>query len=107
MEVLHHNLLSELDIYERKDHFPNQLSGGELQRAAVARALINSPDLILADEPTGNLDRENAESLIKLFRKLVETINVGVFIATHNPELAGLGGKKYRLADGNIFTDES
>jgi len=100
-------LLTELDIYDRKDHFPNQLSGGELQRTAVARALINSPALILADEPTGNLDRENAESLIKLFRKLVETINVGVFIATHNPELAGLGGRKYRLTDGNIFTDEN
>jgi len=100
-------LLTDLDIYSRRDHFPNQLSGGELQRAAVARAMINSPELILADEPTGNLDRENAESLIKLLKNLVETTNVSVLVATHNPELAGMSGKNFQLIDGKINLEKS
>lgn len=96
------NLLSELSIYHRQSHYPNQLSGGEQQRAAVARALINSPELLLADEPTGNLDKENADSLIKLFMKLVDTTGVGVLIATHNPELTKMGEKLFHLSDGRI-----
>lgn len=95
-------LLSALSIYNRKDHYPNQLSGGEQQRTAVARALINSPDLILADEPTGNLDKENADSLIKLFAELVDTTGVSAIIATHNPELVEIGQIKFRLAEGRI-----
>jgi len=95
-------LLSDLSIYHRKDHFPNQLSGGEQQRTAVARALINSPELLLADEPTGNLDKENADSLIKLLIKLVDITGVGVLIATHNPELAIMGENRFRLSDGRI-----
>ncbi len=97
-------LLSDLSISHRKDHYPNQLSGGEQQRAAVARALINSPELLLADEPTGNLDKENADSLIKLFTKLVDTTGVGVLIATHNPDLAKTGKKLFRLSEGRIMT---
>jgi lipoprotein-releasing system ATP-binding protein len=95
-------LLSELSIFHRKEHYPNQLSGGEQQRTAVARALINSPELLLADEPTGNLDQENADSLFKLLIKLVDTTGVGVLIATHNPELAKMGEKLFRLSDGRI-----
>jgi len=95
-------LLSDLSIYHRKDHYPNQLSGGEQQRTAVARALINSPELLLADEPTGNLDKENADSLIKLLIKLVDITGVGVLIATHNPELAMMGENLFRLSDGRI-----
>jgi lipoprotein-releasing system ATP-binding protein len=97
-------LLSDLSILHRKDHYPNQLSGGEQQRTAVARALINSPELLLADEPTGNLDEENAESLIKLIMKLVDTRGVGVLIATHNPDLAKAGKKLFRLSEGRIIT---
>jgi lipoprotein-releasing system ATP-binding protein len=96
------SLLSELLIYDRKDHYPNQLSGGEQQRTAIARALINSPQLILADEPTGNLDRENADSLLKLFHKLVETTGVCVLIATHDEKVSGAGQVMFRLTEGKI-----
>lgn len=96
------SLLSELSIYERKDHYPNQLSGGEQQRTAVARALINSPELVLADEPTGNLDRENTDSLLKLFHKLVETTGVSVLIATHDEIVSEMGQAKFRLTRGKI-----
>ena len=96
-------LLSELSLYERRDHYPNQLSGGEQQRVAVARALINSPRLILADEPTGNLDRENADLLLKLFRKLVDHTGVSILVATHDPELARTGDSTFRLYDGKII----
>ena len=95
-------LLSELSIYERKDHYPNQLSGGEQQRTAIARALINSPELILADEPTGNLDTENANSLLKLFHKLVETTGVSVLIATHDEKVSLMGQVMFRLTGGKI-----
>lgn len=97
-------LLSELSIYERKDHYPNQLSGGEQQRTAIARALINSPELILADEPTGNLDTENANSLLKLFHKLVETTGVSVLIATHDEKVSLMGQVMFRLTGGKIET---
>lgn len=100
------SLLSELSIYERKDHYPNQLSGGEQQRTAVARALINSPELVLADEPTGNLDRENTDSLLKLFHKLVETTGVSVLIASHDPRVAEMGSRMFRLTGGRIDTEE-
>jgi ABC-type lipoprotein export system ATPase subunit len=95
-------LLSELSMYERKDHYPNQLSGGEQQRTAIARALINSPEIILADEPTGNLDRENADSLLKLFHKLVETTGVSVLIASHDERVSKMGQVKFRLTGGKI-----
>jgi lipoprotein-releasing system ATP-binding protein len=95
-------LLSDLSIDHRKDHYPNQLSGGEQQRTAVARAMINSPEILLADEPTGNLDEENADSLIKLMMKLVDTSDVGVLIATHNPDLAKIGKNLFQLSEGRI-----
>ena len=95
-------LLSLLAISERKSHYPNQLSGGEQQRVAVARAMINRPRLIFADEPTGNLDRENATLLLKLFRQLVENTGVCILVATHDPELAGMGEIAYYLHDGKI-----
>lgn len=97
-------LMTQLSIYDRKDHYPNQLSGGEQQRTAVARALVNSPELILADEPTGNLDRENAESLLKLFEKLVETTGVSILIATHDTRVAESGGVTFTLSSGRIDT---
>jgi len=96
------SLLTQLSLLERANHYPNQLSGGEQQRVAVARALINSPRLIFADEPTGNLDRENAIILLKLFRKLVDDTGVCILIATHDPELAEMGDKTFRLHDGKI-----
>ncbi len=100
------SLLSTLSIYERKDHYPNQLSGGEQQRAAVCRALINSPELLLADEPTGNLDKENADSLLKLIAELVETTGVSVLVASHDPAVAEMGSRVFRLSGGRIDFDE-
>jgi len=96
------SMFSNLSIYDRKDHFPNQLSGGEQQRTAICRALINSPDLVFADEPTGNLDKENAESLLKLIDKLVETTGVSFLIASHDPKVAEAGSRAYKLASGKI-----
>lgn len=95
-------LLTRLFVAERQDHYPNQLSGGEQQRVAVARAMINSPMLIFADEPTGNLDRENATELLKLFQELVDDTGVCVLIATHDPELANMGRIKFHLFDGKV-----
>ncbi|MEE9552895.1 MAG: ABC transporter ATP-binding protein [candidate division Zixibacteria bacterium] len=100
------SLFSDLSIYDRKDHYPNQLSGGEQQRTAVSRALINSPELLLADEPTGNLDKENADSLLKLIAKLVETTGVSVLVASHDPRVADMGSRVFRLTDGRIDTQE-
>ncbi|OGC89595.1 MAG: hypothetical protein A2W25_14315 [candidate division Zixibacteria bacterium RBG_16_53_22] len=97
------SLLSDLSLLERRDHYPNQLSGGEQQRVAIARALVNSPQLILADEPTGDLDRENAGLLLKLFRKLVDHTGVSILVATHDAELAGKGDIAYNLYDGRII----
>jgi lipoprotein-releasing system ATP-binding protein len=96
-------LMTDLSLSDRRDHYPNQLSGGEQQRVAVARALINSPKLILADEPTGNLDRENAGLLLKLFRKLVDHTGVSILVATHDAELAGMGDVTFKLYDGKII----
>jgi lipoprotein-releasing system ATP-binding protein len=101
------SLLAQLSLLERMNHYPNQLSGGEQQRVAVARALINSPRLIFADEPTGNLDRENAIILLKLFRKLVDDTGVCILIATHDPELAEMGDEAFRLHDGKIIGSKS
>ena len=100
------SLFSTLSIYNRKDHYPNQLSGGEQQRTAISRALINSPELLLADEPTGNLDKENANSLLKLIVELVETTGVSVFIASHDPMVAEMGSRAFRLSDGRIDCQE-
>lgn len=96
-------LMERLSLSGRMNHYPNQLSGGEQQRVAVARALINSPHLILADEPTGNLDRENAALLLKLFRKLVDDTGVCILVASHDPEMAAFGDVTYRLYDGKII----
>ena len=97
-------LLDFLGLSDRCDHKPNELSGGEQQRVAVARALINNPDLILADEPSGNLDSESAENLHKLFFKLREQFNQTFVIVTHNEELADMADRKLTMVDGKIIT---
>ena len=96
------SLLSDLSLVDRYDHYPSQLSGGEQQRVAVARALVNDPALILADEPTGNLDQLNGQELLRLFDKLAKESDVSVLVATHDPEIASFGGKKYVLYGGKI-----
>ncbi len=96
-------LLDFLGLSDRCDHKPNELSGGEQQRVAVARALINNPDLILADEPSGNLDSESAENLHKLFFKLREQFKQTFVIVTHNEELADMADRKLTMVDGKII----
>ncbi|WP_242134835.1 ABC transporter ATP-binding protein [Aestuariivivens marinum] len=95
-------LLNFLGLEERHDHKPNELSGGEQQRVAVARALINNPDLIFADEPSGNLDSESAENLHHLFFKLREEFGQTFVIVTHNEELANMADRKLVMVDGNF-----
>lgn len=96
-------LLNHLGVGERSTHKPSQLSGGEQQRVAVARALINSPRLILADEPTGNLDSQNSELLFNLFFNLARQMGVAFLITTHNEVLAESADRRLRMKDGIIL----
>jgi lipoprotein-releasing system ATP-binding protein len=95
-------LLELLGIGARKDHKPSQMSGGEQQRTAVARALVNNPSIVFADEPSGNLDSHNAEELHKLFFKLREELGQTFVIVTHNEELADMADTKLEIKDGYI-----
>ena len=97
-------LLDFLGLKDRYDHKPNELSGGEQQRVAVARALINNPDLIFADEPSGNLDTESAENLHNLFFKLRDEYGQTFVIVTHNEELADMADRKLTMVDGKIVS---
>ncbi len=93
-------LMDYFGITARKTHRPAQMSGGEQQRVAVARALINSPKVLLADEPTGNLDSRNASELHKLFIKLRKDLQQTIVIITHNPDLASIADRKLEMKDG-------
>ena len=95
-------LLEFLGLADRSDHKPNELSGGEQQRVAVARALINNPSIVFADEPSGNLDSESAERLHKLFFELRDTFGQTFVIVTHNEELAAMADRKLTMIDGNF-----
>jgi len=95
-------LLAFLGLSHRESHKPNELSGGEQQRVAVARALINNPAIILADEPSGNLDTESAENLHNLFFKLRNEFGQTFVIVTHNEELAAMADRKLVMQDGKI-----
>jgi lipoprotein-releasing system ATP-binding protein len=95
-------LLSFLGLGDRLDHKPSQLSGGEQQRVAVARAIVNSPSLILADEPSGNLDTENKKELHNLFFRLRDTFGHTFIIVTHDPQLAAMSDRTIRIKDGQI-----
>ena len=97
-------LLNFLGLEDRKNHKPNELSGGEQQRAAVARALINNPSVIFADEPSGNLDSESAEQLHQLFFKLRDQFGQTFVIVTHNHELADMADRKITMSDGLVKT---
>ena len=94
------NILNELGLLPRADHRPGELSGGEQQRVAVARALINDPLVVIADEPSGNLDKKNKEELHELLSDLNKNKNQTFIIATHNEELAKKANRVYRLKDG-------
>jgi lipoprotein-releasing system ATP-binding protein len=95
-------LLAQVGLAERGEHRPARLSGGEQQRVAIARAVVNRPKLLLADEPTGNLDPETAEGVFRLLRDLVQEAGVAALIATHNIELSRRLDRVLRLADGHV-----
>lgn len=96
-------LLGLLGLLERKDHKPSELSGGEQQRVSVARALINDPSIVFADEPSGNLDSKNADELHQLFFDLRDKLNQTFVIVTHNKELAEMADRKLEIEDGVIL----
>lgn len=95
-------LLEEMGIADKRDHYPHLLSGGQMQRTAIARALIKGPKLILADEPTGNLDDSTAREIIEIFTRLNEDQNVAFLIATHDHEIIAKCRPKYRLEDRRL-----
>lgn len=96
-------LMQFLNLESRATHKPSELSGGEQQRVAVARALINQPSVLMADEPSGNLDSENSAQLHRLFFELRDKFNQTIVIVTHNEELAGMSDRRLYMRDGLIF----
>jgi lipoprotein-releasing system ATP-binding protein len=94
--------LCYLNLEEKINNKPNELSGGEQQRVAIARALINNPQIIFADEPSGNLDSTSAENLYKLFFDIRDKYNTTFIIVTHNQKLADLADRKIEIIDGDI-----
>jgi lipoprotein-releasing system ATP-binding protein len=100
------SLLERLGLYERLDHKPTELSGGEQQRASIARALMNDPAIVLADEPTGNLDSHNAEELHRIFIELKQELNQTFVMVTHNMALAGMADRILEMKDG-FLTDQT
>jgi len=99
------NLLGDLDLSGFRDRRPHQLSGGQLQRAAVARALANDPSVLLADEPTGNLDTKNAERVTDVFERLAHSGERAVVMVTHNPNLAARADRRIVIVDGRMVED--
>jgi lipoprotein-releasing system ATP-binding protein len=98
-------LLGFLNLTDRAEHKPSELSGGEQQRVAVARALVNNPSVILADEPSGNLDSENKNELHKLFFRLRDTFDQTIIIVTHDRQLADMSDRKLQIKDGLIINE--
>ena len=99
-------LLTQVGLEHRLGHLPSRLSGGEQQRVAIARALANSPEVVIADEPTGNLDSTNAREFMALLHDLQRRLGVTVIIATHDEEVASQTKRRLRLRDGKVVSDE-
>jgi lipoprotein-releasing system ATP-binding protein len=95
-------LMEFLNILERGHHYPSEISGGEKQRAAIGRALINRPDILLADEPTGNLDHKTGQRVLKLFQKIHQEFGQTLFIVTHDEEVSKIAQKRFTLIDGKL-----
>ena len=98
-------LLEILGLEKRADHLPNELSGGQQQRVAIGRALISQPQLLLADEPTGNLDQKNSLEIINLFKELNEVYKQTILLITHDEKIAGNSSRIIRIEDGKIIED--
>ena len=99
-------LIKNLGLEKRLDHLPNQLSGGQQQRVSIGRALVNHPALMLADEPTGNLDSENSKEIVALLRHFNKTLNQTVIIITHDEKIALSADRIISIEDGKITRDE-
>ena len=100
-------LLKLVGLENRLDHFPSKLSGGERQRVAIARSLANEPSLLLADEPTGNLDSENAHAILNLIIRLQQEQGLTMVLVTHDPSIAERAGRILRMKDGQIVSDQT
>ena len=100
-------LMQELDLGDRLESFPDRLSGGEQQRVAIARALIHDPNLILADEPTGNLDRQTGEQALRLFRELIRKAGKTMIVATHSSDVLGIADRVISLEEGKLIENEA
>ena len=96
-------LLREMDLYERRNHKPHELSGGEMQRAAICRALINDPEIILADEPTGNLDSASGKQVLEILRRLKDEQGKTILLVTHSQEGAAIADQVLKMRDGKIL----
>ena len=99
-------LLERVGLGARAEHLPSQLSGGEQQRVAIARALANEPEVLLADEPTGNLDSRTGDAILALLYSLWEETGLTVVLITHDPAIAGTAPRVLRLADGHVVAEE-
>ena len=99
--------LETVELTHRLNHRPGELSGGEQQRVAVARALINEPEVILADEPTGNLDRKTGREVMRQILTIQKNISATLILVTHDPEIGAVGERKLTMVDGELFTDHS
>lgn len=95
-------LLKLLGIDNRKDHLPGQISGGEMQRVAIARAMVNKPEILLADEPTGNLDTKRSTEIVQVLQDLNKTVGLTIVMVTHNQELARCADRIFEMRDGHI-----
>ncbi len=103
---LANELLEYLKISERGHHYPAEVSGGEKQRAAIGRALINKPDILFADEPTGNLDYETGQTVLKLFQKIHQEFGQTLFIVTHDKEVSKIAKKRFSLINGILVVNK-
>jgi putative ABC transport system ATP-binding protein len=97
-----HKLLKLLGMDHRKDHLPGQISGGEMQRVAIARAMVNKPEILMADEPTGNLDSKRSAEIVQVLRELNTNVGLTIIMVTHNQELARLADRVLEMRDGGI-----
>jgi putative ABC transport system ATP-binding protein len=100
-------LLKMVNLENRMDHYPYQISGGQQQRVAVARSLVNNPSIILADEPTGNLDTATGNTILEIFKELNTNKGVTIIIVTHEPSIAAKTKRIIELVDGNIISDRA
>jgi putative ABC transport system ATP-binding protein len=99
------NALSEVNLNGREHHHPSQLSGGEQQRVAIARALVNEPSILLADEPTGNLDSKTSEEIMGIFQRLNRKMGITIIMITHEPDIAAFAKRNIHFKDGRIVDD--